>query len=855
MNILNKLTLRSLTLNKKRTIVTIIGIMLSCALICAVSGMVSSFQGSILERAKQTDGNYHVRFNDVPAADRKYIENNKNVKQVMYLQSIGFAKLEGSQNKNKPYIHIMGLDKAALENNGLELIEGRLPQNENEVIISSHIETNGKVKYRIGDTITLGVGNRMSEGYPLDQSNPYYTPEEEGYQEESLENVVTKQYTVVGVMKRPKMESYDAPGYTMITNLNTVPEGTITMNVLYHNPKDTYKVTKEIAGESEDSDISYTYNAEILKWSGVTNNSYITNSLNIVAGIVIVIIIFTSIFVIRNSFSISVTERLRQYGMLASVGATSKQIKKNVLFEGLILGIIAVPLGIIFGILADFILIQLVNLILGDSLNDIVLALSVEPLVVILTVVLSAVTIFLSCLIPARRASKISPIDAIRSNNDVNIKSKKLKTSKLFKKLFGIEGEIAQKNLKRSRKKYRTTIFSIFCSIVIFISLSTFITFAFSIGSVFYEESDYNIRVNERGDTELKERLDYFHKIEKLDNIERYAIEKMQELYINSKQYLSEKGNEIDNYEKDPEIAANGRDVNVQILAIGDVEYNRYIKELGGKPEDYEGKGILIDNNISNEDGKRIGYNYLNVKEGDTIHGYIMQEGKGSFEAAKKDVSVPVKMRTDKYPFGLSMQGVTNSAYLIVSDKQIEQYGYRCYSMTIKSNDPDKLQQDIQNIDKSKKDNVYNQAESVRSNNAMVLVISIFLYGFIGVISLIGVTNIFNTITTNMSLRSKEFAVLKSIGMTDKEFKKMIHYESLFYGLKSLLFGIPVGIGLSYCIYNGFKGMYDTAYVLPWEAILISIVFVFVIVFATMGYSRNKVKKQNIIETIRNENI
>ena len=137
----------------------------------------------------------------------------------------------------------------------------------------------------------------------------------------------------------------------------------------------------------------------------------------------------------------------------------------------------------------------------------------------------------------------------------------------------------------------------------------------------------------------------------------------------------------------------------------------------------------------------------------------------------------------------------------------------------------------------------------------MVLVISIFLYGFIAVITLIGITNIFNTITTTMKLRSKEFAMLKSVGMTKKEFNRMIRLESIFYGMKALIIGIPIGIALSYLIYMAFLNSIEVPYAMPIRAIIISIIFVLVLISIIMKFSINKINKQNIIETIRNDNI
>lgn len=175
--------------------------------------------------------------------------------------------------------------------------------------------------------------------------------------------------------------------------------------------------------------------------------------------------------------------------------------------------------------------------------------------------------------------------------------------------------------------------------------------------------------------------------------------------------------------------------------------------------------------------------------------------------------------------------------------------------MCINSTSCDKLQDDIYDLGYDNL-SVMNIDQMIQTNNAVMLIMGIFIYGFIAVITLIGVTNIFNTISTNMRLRSKEFAMLKSVGMTKKEFNRMIRLESLFYGVKSLLIGIPLGILGGIGIFFAFgEGNLALDFVIPWKAIIISIVFVFVVVWMIMKYSVSKVGKQNIIETIRNDNI
>ena len=869
-SILNKFTIRSLKLNKKRTIVTIIGIILSTALICAVAGVFSSFQQTLVQHAIESDGDYHATFFDVPKEEQKYITKNRNVKSYFITQGVGYAELKESKNDYKPYIYLQEFDKTALTSYGLKLIDGRLPENSNEIIISEHIENDGGVKYNIGDKITLAIGKRMADGYELNQNNPYNNPEDaddENYMEEHLETMFTKEYTVVGIIERPNMEieDYSAPGYTMITLLDEIRENA-NISVKYTNIKDTYKLTEEIShqeaylnGETDDY-ISAHVNSELLRWSGVTRSDETLQVLYGLAGVVIAIIILSSVFVIRNSFAISITEKMKQYGMLASIGATKKQIKKNVLFEGFILGVIGIPIGILCGILATFILINVTTLLIGENVfsSEIHFAFSMPIQAILLSIILGFVTIYFSCIFSARKASKISPIDAIRSNEDIKIKSKKIKSPKIIKKLFGIGGEIAYKNLKRNKKKYRTTVISLVVSITVFISLSTFIGYMFGMTGIYYQEQDYNVSLNIRYTAEEaknEEMYNYYKRIVKENNIQNYSIERLNILHSNINEKYTEdyKQYRIDNG-IDEEV-----DETITLTSVGEKAYQEFIKKIGGNYEDYKDKIILVNNGfVTKYDQEKDTYkriDTLNTKVHDTI--------TFSVPDTDKTFTLEIAKITEEAPFGMNTW-FSDLGTFIISDELMEKIGnYRTSNVKINSEDPyelcNKIQEEYDTIQNPEyKLNLTNYKEEADENNRIVLLISIFLYGFIAVITLIGVTNIFNTITTNMNLRSKEFAMLKSIGMTKKEFNKMINLESIFYGIKSLIIGSVLGIGLSYLIYRigvGSEATSSIQFIFPIKPIVISIVFIMIIVGIIMRYSLSKINKQNIIETIRNDNI
>lgn len=856
MNILKKLTLKSLKLNKKRTIVTIIGIILSTALICAVAGMITSVQKTLINYAKSHSGNYHVCFKNIPNDELKYIKENKNVQNYFLSKNVGYGKLEKVENEYKPYIFVMEYDKKGLEQGGVTLLEGRMPENSNEIVIPEHLIKSGRINYTIGEKITLNLGKRQTkDGLELTQDDALLTDESEETESssksksetEDLEEIVdTKEhtYTIVGIIERSNykgIEGFSAPGYTAISYMDNENDiNTANISVLYSNLKDFQKKTEDIKSIIEKnigSSVTVSYNSSLIDYEGGVSDTTMA-SLYSVGAVVIVIIILSSVFVIRNSFSISVSEKTKQYGMLSSIGATKKQIKKSVLYEGFYIGIIGIPLGILCGMLAVVILLQVVNVLLGDSLNE-KCVFSIPILAIITSIVISAITIYLSCILPARRASKISPIEAIRGNDDIKIKAKKVKTSKITKKLFGIGGVIASKNLKRNKKKYRTTVISLVVSISIFISLSSFLDYGGKIVNVYYKDLGYDISVYDGT-------VENYNEITKLDNVEEYSYSYMTEGSVDINKYGSEFGKK--------RIAKDSEETNsITIILINNDYFKKFIEHLGIQSTNYKDIAILEDDAYEYIDEKTVFENYYSLKTGDSIEITLTNGEKRTVKISKK---------TDERPMGYK-NVYSNGGYLFVSEDFIQdksdKKSFHVGGLLIKSQNPDELENEINNLKKT--NNLYsklyinNISKYVEENQKIILLISIFLYGFIAVITLIGVTNIFNTITTNMILRSKEFANLKSVGMTTKEFNRMIRLESILYGLKSLLIGIPLGLIGSYCIYNGIAKGLDFGYILPLKSIIIAIIFVFIIVGLTMKYSLNKINKQNIIETIREDNI
>lgn len=861
MNILKNIAYKNLQLNKKRNIVTVIGIILSVALITALSSLVVSFKESIINLEKHINGDFHYSFDGVQSNDLGIFENNRSIENFYKVGTLGYAKIN-TENEYKPYAYVITMDKNDFDSVGIELTDGELPKNNNEIIIPRHLRNNGKVDLKVGDTITLEVGSRMSEGYALGQNNPY-----EETNNETIENTVSVTYKVVGIFERPStaLEPFSSPGYTFITtNASGVKNYTVFARYTKDGLKNQYKVTAGILGVNEKvlkkNIQEFNYKEVNEKEQGkskfyfdinrylimLETNAYGDSSMKallVLSTIVTVIIIVTSVYCIKNSFNISITEKTKEYGILKSVGATTSQIKKSVYYEAFLLGCVGIPIGILSGVLASFILIHVVNFFIRSMfVGNEYLIFKISYLSILISIILSIITIFMSIKKGAKIASKTSPMVLIRGNNDILVNSKKLKTPKFINKLFGIGGVVSYKNIKRNKKKYRTTIVSIVLSVSVYIALSYFVNTAFDVVKMAKGDYTYNL-VYTSYTKDYNLNYNNVLNFSKHDTVKKYSVVRTSIITGNFK--ASKDFKKYNAYMSEEKPILNS----VTFISVGKEEYLRYISKLGLNYNSVKDKGILIDNNIGYDTKKKleVSYNMTDNKKGDIINFTSMKEDK-TFDMELASV-------TNIRPFGY--ENNYGSLVMVISDEYMERLDkLESVSLYVESTDPDKLQSDIDKMCKDTEGCYVNNVDAlIKQMKSIYTVIAIFLYGFIIVISLIGITNIFNTITTNMTLRKREFATLKSIGMTSNEFNRMIFLESFFYIFKSLLIGIPIGVLLSYLIFKGFTNQILFSYKVPFKGIIVSIAIVCLLIVWLNNYSSKKANKGNVIETIRNENI
>lgn len=856
MKVLNKLSLKNLLLNKKRSVGTLIGIALSVALICAVAGMFIGLQDALVQTTIQSQGNYHIELFNQTDDDIKVLENNRDIEEIEVLTDAGYSEFD-MPTEERPYIHLYSYDdEKSFANLTVDLLDGDYPKNSNEILISEELYLLDKDKYNIGKEITLNYGERKTlDGYTMTKENPYN-------EDEVITNSTEETFTIVGIMDRDYgLDPHGDPGIGCLTvDLENSINNNQSVYIRIKNPASYEKTFSEILGTTFTNDSptateEYSINASLLRWQALKFDSSTTTMIYSIMSVLLVIIVGTSIFCIKNSFDISVMEKKKNYGMLASAGATKKQIKKNVITEGLMLGIIGIPVGIIVGYIAVFILTIIVNGVIGDFITrNVEMRCIISWLPILVSIILGVVTIYFSSIRAAKKASKVSPIDLIRSNDDVKINKNKLKTPSIIKKIFGIGGVIAYKNLKRSKKKYRTTVISLAVSVFVFISMNTFMYYTFRVTSTYYDDLDYNVMITSSfEDTPKMEDVlkingtdDYTMLYQSSLTTDGYLeIDDLSKLTDFAKDILEEGLRVQGCYDERKDTSDMNCDKKRQMNIIGmdEKSFKEYVDKLGLNYNSVKNKGVLVNNySYINVEGVRTEKGIYNYKKDETI--------KGTYNGSPLEIDVSEV--TNVRPSGLE-NFWDSGGYLIVSEEEYHDLSFTPYILTINADDPAQVTLDINN--EIPELSAVNIGENAQAERSIYLLMSIFLYGFIAVITLIGVTNIFNTITSNLELRQKEFAMLKSVGMTRKEFNRMINLETIFYSIKALIYGIALGSIGSYLVYLATAKKMDYGYHFPLTATIISIVAVFVLVYIIMRYSMNKINKQNIIETIRKDNI
>lgn len=909
-NIVAKLTLRQLKLNFRRTLISIIGIALSATMLTATASLVTSFLDGTRRAEINDNGEWHMRINEMPYKNYDKIkETIPNVEETLLLEWDGFAPIP--QKGNKRFFYIESYGKETFEHFPVILSEGRLPEKDGELLISEAAAASG---YKTGQSFTLDLGYRSqlykpdspmcTDGKPFEPHLPFseaYEEENNVAYEEQFHKTNSKTYTIVGVFK-DRARYYTtadpaAPAFEAISFLDPATikaDDSISPLLLFKHPTpDIYFTTEggcKALGGKNVSD-----NSQLLQYYGVSRRDGVTKAIFAFAAVLILVIIIGSVSFIYNAFSISLADRSRYLGMLACVGATKKQKKFSVFLEGAVLGAISIPLGLLLGLGGIAIALKIVNPYLQQFVMTTAdFHLVVHPVTIISAVLLGILTIAISLWKPAKIASKTSPIDAIRSSNEITVTKKQVKTSRLTKKLFGFEGELAMKNIKRNKGRYKITVASLTVSVILFLVTVGGVQLA---QDAFAKEmglanDTYNARIythyssSSSGEKAAMKKL--FDEISQSPDTKKIMFTENMDADISVK---SDSVEEKFASSLTPLPDGENSLLRVTVVSLTNKEFDRYLREIGKIPSKFPEDGAVFVNKkyeiTYDETDEKIetGYRILkNAPEKTDVY----QKG----ETLKTNENVVSIKDTYTGSDGLKHEienyyAKTGEIKISAVSEKLPEYVNRAGTyIVVRQNEFDKLHKSLEETkvhtnvntdlflisDDTKaacdrgneialKENIqlytYDKVAEMEEVKNLINLVSVFSGGFIALIILICIANIFNTISTGIALRKREFAMLKSTGMTPKAFNRMISYESLFYALKALLYGVPVSMIIAVILKFAIAKIYETTFIamFPWLALIIAAVSILVLVGGTAFYALRKINNEPIMDVLKDENI
>lgn len=860
MKIINKLTWRHLWANKKRTVITLFGIIISVAMVTAVFTSVESLMNTMGEITASYDGAWHAQYMNLQDKDVQTLSKQKNVKTIGLLADIGQMDCNTKEDSGRNETSIIAGNQNLFAINKMKPAAGRLPNNTRELMVTKSYLQRNKLNWKVGDTVTV-------------QTTSYPTSAQEAEATGGEPIVENRTFTVCGILEVQNqltgmdsafcgMDDTVAGGYTAQVQFSPLDDNT---------PKDIKSAAKALYGEAVNNDWSDSYiiHTDYLMYSGVQMNSEITRALYGFMAIILLIIVFASVFMIYDSFAVSYQQRARYLGMLASVGATRVQKRSSVYFEGFILGCIGIPIGILCGIggiavtlraLSDSFM-KTVMVATGDSVR---LHAIVNWKILVGSVLISALTIFISAWIPAHRASKVTPIEALRQTNTVKVKkAKKLKTSRLRQKLFGFEDVLAVKNYKRNAKRSRTVVFALAVSVILFLSTANFTGMLTNALDNEYDGMSFDVYeciFNTDGPLTASQVEQVNRKVSDVPGIESIRICADNQMMVDG---------------LDKQLTAEAKKANmdrsVNVLGVDSDTFATLAKEAGIDPsvcqDDKIPTGILINRvQVATEKKQRLVLNPLQGSlVGQTLTGSMEgYDSEGNELYAKYTAKVAAQMNKEASNLlGSFMRPtlvVPMHSYLVHFPSVLAKgntVSYARYYITAQDHDDvyNRVSDVLDEVQNGISHTGYDAAAQAQTMQALNVVVMTFGYGFITLITLISVMNIINTISSGMEERRREFAMIKSVGMTPRSFKKSIYLENIRYGVMALVWGLPVSLGLDYLMYKILGSSFDYGYTFRWYYYLAAALAVFAVIAIALLYAVDIIKKDNIIETLKWDDI
>lgn len=863
MNIIQTFTKKSLLHHKTWSLVTLFGIIISVSLITGIASLSLSFMTFLRNMEIANHGNWHVQLTSETNVTNQLLDE-PYFDHVAMSQTLGFAI--DPRLTDQPYVKISSMDKSSIETYMIQIRIGRFPQAPNEILLPIDLES----LVKINESISFDVGQRMFDGNLLGDQSFYMIDYElldnDEWLEitETLENIRSKSYKVVGFYESSALSKSYLPFTTLITsgesNSNFYP---YTYLLTFSSFSREFISDTQLALQTIEVQ-SITYNHGLLRYYGIISNDSLHTVFYGLISIIVFIVMVASIALIYNSFSMSLSQRIRQLGMLASIGATKTQIRGHVFLEAFYLFVPATIIGVFAGVIGIGFTLKIIeplvyNLI-GSSAK---LSLTISPMIILLSILLSLITILFSVWIPALRFSNMSVIDALSERKEIKLNHKKLKTPRIITMLFGHEGDLAYKNNQRNRKKFRNTVVSLSVSVILFMSVSYFITNVFYFSSLGYSDinTDLFIQVLNENKEQRSSIINQLSTFNNIDNLQVYSLLRGK-TKIEGLPLLDSASSFV------KQLYPNETELNFVIVVMDDVSFKEYTSQLNVSDSHFikNSFDFVLLNQVEHTNHETNSTYFQSImNEVETTFQLDFQHSEGGEMIGQYDASIVAF--SDVLPLGrtlprfdqlllitneTSVDEVFNASFL---HPTLNSFYYRTEFAIISSMNAELLKEVEEYLDAQSgvRYSANNYASERLQLESIKLIIQIFLYGFISLIALISISNIINTMTTSIQLRKREFAMLKSVGMEPKSFRKMIQFESIYYGLNTLILSIPLSIIAMFAIRWVITRGFDSAVAFPYTHFIYIFLIIFAIVLVTMSITTRTVMKENMIDAIKNE--
>lgn len=879
MKLITQITWEHIKKNRHSSLAVITAVLLSATLLSSICIFVYAFWSASVGRTRYSAGDWHGElYESTAGAKLEYIEGNPSAEAVMIKGEWRTVKLpEGSA---MPYLFLRNANKEYWRSmtEQYTLLKGRIPEKSGEIAVSKLFFARNP-EYRLWDTLTLATGQRMLNGVEVSAQSIIM----EG---ETFSQSGELTLTIVGELDITTTTAY--PGYYAMGYLEReeiAPDDMLTIYLRFFNMRDTYKVLPEVAEsigfqKDEYGDYALRYNTSLLGLHGILNGpdalSFHSLTLGLMLVLVALLLIFTFALIIRSVFSLSANARIKQLGMLRSVGASPGQINASVLLEGLILSALPLALSVLLGYAFSKAMGRIYTDIVGHMLRyelsfDFSAAVAAAGVLISLAAVLWAVSS------TARRMTRLTPIEAVSGKDTQSLKRKKEKKHRFTKRVFGYPGALAQDNLTAYRKTYRMPVAALCLSFVLVAGTLCLRGLTMESNEAAYKENYYDVQASlyltQKRDEDLIDEIRTMEEVQESLIYSSAGFGMAVSENMQSEQFTGIGGFAAVNQNLYNVLDyGDGWRIHGTLLGMDDVSFTSYCESLGIDAVDYlnaeQPKAIAVSTVHPNpasrsREEQKITIPFLQLDIGSV---YTFEEK--TYESIKSSHTFDVKIGavTQEYPvtdirfsnYRLFLVVPLKQYDAIVADFLPEQAAqYRRTNVLLRTDlngitaeaRLDQICGSYLGSEDFKTDSTEGGLEEQRTTSAGMLAMA---SGISLVFALIGISNAFSTVSGNLAMRRRDFAMLRSVGVDDAGFVRILLIEGLFFALRPIFMAIPCITAI--CAL--FAYLLDVPSNRIMEALPLGDIFLYAAAtFAAMGlaylYGARKIRKGTIVDALR----